>query len=95
MSNEKSGLKKAAAILGAIFLISLGLCGANFVVVANGNNYPGALLMSTGFLELLGMAVGAIGLAIVGVIAIVRKVRDVSSQKNSDSISIIEKDKEE
>jgi hypothetical protein len=95
MSEEKkSGLAKAASTLAAVLVISLGLCGVNFVVAISGNNYPGGLLMSTGFLELLGMTVGSVGLIGVGLTTIVRKIRATSSMQGSDPDSIIEKDEE-
>jgi hypothetical protein len=95
MSEEKSGLKKAAAILGAVFLVSLGLCGVNLVAVS-GNMMRGAdgFFFVTAYLELFGMAVSGVGLLVVALIAIVRAMIDSFSSRGSDAVSIIEKDKE-
>jgi hypothetical protein len=96
MSDEKSGLEKAAAILGAVFLVSLGLCGVNFVAVSgNVMRGDGGLLIVTAYLELFGMAVSGVGLVVVALIAIARAIIDSFSSRGSDAVSIIEKDKDE
>lgn len=93
---KKSGLAKAAAVLAIVFLVSLGLCGVNFLALSSGGAMNGAegFLFVTAYLELFGMAVGAVGLVIVGIIAIVKAVMDRFSTKESESVSIIEKDEE-
>lgn len=77
--HEESGftLEKLAALSAAILLVSLGLCGANFLLVlrfvplsgpgpqpghAVPPEWPGTVLGITGFLEFVGMGVGIAGL---------------------------------
>jgi hypothetical protein len=73
-----TGWTQALAIFAALAVISLGLCGLNYGAVlllntsANGPSAPanqgaqrlGGILMGTGMLELVGMAVGALGVVI-------------------------------
>jgi hypothetical protein len=96
MSKEKSGLEKTAIVLGTVFLVSLGLCGVNFVA-AKGEvmHGDGGLLIATAYLELFGMVVSGAGLLVVALIAIARAMIDSFSSRGSDTVSIIEKDKEE
>ena len=93
---KKSGLAKAATILVTMFLVSLGLCGLNFLALVGGGvmGNGSSVLITTAYLELAGMVVGAAGLLIVGVIAIVQGVIDQFSTRSPDSVSIIEKDEE-
>jgi hypothetical protein len=77
----KSGLAKATAFLATLLVVSIGLCGANFVAVMGvGNwgstlaprNLAGPILIVAGIVELVGVVVGIVGLIVVAVIAIVR-----------------------
>jgi hypothetical protein len=80
----KSGLAQAAAIFATLTLVSLGLCGANFVAVIGfvpmgggaapqgWRNALGGVLTVTGVIELIGMAVGIVGLVGVGIAALVK-----------------------
>jgi hypothetical protein len=68
---------KLVTLSAAILLVSLGLCGANFLLVVRfvplvgpgpqpgqpvPSEWPGQVLAITGYLELAGIAVGIIGL---------------------------------
>jgi hypothetical protein len=79
----KTGLPKLTAIFATVLMISLGLCGANFVAVIlfvpigggtppppTWRDWPQYVLTFTGYAELLGMAVGLLGLLFVGLAAI-------------------------
>ena len=67
-----TGLSRAAAILATVFLISLGMCGVNYAafirfVPLNDSSpgphwWSGGILSTTGTLELIGIAVGLVGL---------------------------------
>ena len=82
-SEPKSGIAKVVTAFATIFLVSLGLCGVNFVAAMSSRFGQGGsgegLLMTGAYLEVFGMAVGAAGLAVVGVFAgvmwVVRQVR--------------------
>ena len=81
---DKTGLAKAATVLVVILLISLGLCGANFVAVlgfvgVNEGGSSGAskqalsgVLTVAGVLELAGIALSLCGLVVVGILAVVK-----------------------
>lgn len=83
----KTGLAKSATMFAALVLISLGLCGFNFVAVigflpTGGGASPhswrdvlGSVLTVTGVLELIGMAIGFAGLICVGVAALFNSIR--------------------
>lgn len=83
----KSGLAKATALLATLLLVSIGLCGANFVGVilfvpiGGGNpppptwrDWPAYVLAPAAYIELAGIAVGIVGLIVVAVIAIFRAI---------------------
>jgi hypothetical protein len=75
----KTGLARPTAILATLLLVSSGLCGANYVAVIGSQSrqtpgWLGGLLIATGIAELLGIAVGLVGLVCVAVIAIFRAV---------------------
>jgi hypothetical protein len=94
------------AFFAIVLLVSVGLCGLNLLAfgkygaISGGTPAPprsaelSMILMGTGFIELLGMMIGAGGLLVVGVVAIVRVAVRLFSNRDSDHISIIEKDKE-
>jgi len=81
---DRTGLAKAAVIFALLLIVSIGLCGANLALfsrygaISGGTPEPprsagGSLvLMATGFAELAGMVVGAAGLVVVGLMAVVR-----------------------
>jgi hypothetical protein len=78
---DRSGLAKVAVILVAVFLVSLGLCGANLLMVNYGPHPGGSWLLSTGIIELMGMLASLFGLLVVGVIALVRSIGNTYSSK--------------
>jgi hypothetical protein len=95
----KSGLAKATAFLATLLLVSLGLCGANFVGViflaplgGGGDtspwwrNWSAYVLFPAAYIELAGIAIGIVGLIVVAIIAITRK-----SSPGSDAPSDREK----
>jgi hypothetical protein len=51
---NRTGLAKAVAIFSTILLLSLGLCGANFLAVSAAPK-AGQLWLATGVFELLGI----------------------------------------
>jgi hypothetical protein len=84
---DKTGLLKAAVMFAMLLLVSLGLCGVNFVAVIrfvpmSGGASPhswrdtlSSVLGVTGVLELVGMAIGAVGLISVGIAAAAKTAR--------------------
>jgi hypothetical protein len=73
----KTGLAKLATIFATGFLVSLGLCGANFVAVMSGfSGHPVLpnLLFITAWLEIAGMLVCAVGLLVIGIVMLVNYV---------------------
>jgi hypothetical protein len=84
---EKTGLAKGATIFATLLLVSLGLCGFNFVAVIGfvpmgGGASPqswrqtlGVMLTITGMIEFVGMAIGIAGLLSVGIAALFNAVR--------------------
>ena len=93
----KSGLAKAATIWTLVLLLSLGLCGANFALFARHGAIAGDgpvsdrtvfatnSLMVTGFLELIGMAIGAIGLISVVILALIKFVQKSFKPRTEDT----------
>ena len=87
---------KVAAISAIVCLVSAGLCGVNWALfsrygaIGGGTPEPprsaglSGVLMLTGAAELLGMACGAMGLAISGVMALVQFVRERYAALGSD-----------
>lgn len=81
---DKSGLAKAVSIFATGFAISFGLCGVNFLFFLTAGDRAGIVPTYTGLAELAGMAICAIGLLIVGLIALVQAVsRRFSNPPNS------------
>jgi hypothetical protein len=86
--HDQTGLAKAAALLATIFVIGIGLCGANFVAVIalvpmGGPSGPmgfrawvSGTLSITAYLELAAIVLSALGLVVVGLIAIARGIKD-------------------
>ena len=74
---DRTGLAKAAAVLASVLTVSLGLCGANYLIAGGGQGSSVAipLIALTGILELLGIFVGFTGLLIVGLLALTRALR--------------------
>ena len=85
---NQAGLAKAAAILGTTLGIATGLCGANFVAFLrfgglNGPPSPpgisswlGRIIVVTGILELVVIAVSVIGLLAIVLITIARAIKN-------------------
>ncbi len=85
----KSGLAKSAAFFATLLLVSSGLCGINFFVVLrfvplsggsslNEPGWPSALLSVTAFIELVGIAVGVLGLIAAAIVATGIRLRERS-----------------
>ena len=77
---NKTGLAKAATILATVLGVSLGLCGLN--IVASTGNAPdplGLLLFIAAFPEGAGIFVGAIGLVLVALFAILKFIAEQSN----------------
>jgi hypothetical protein len=84
---QKSGLAKAATVFAIVLVVSIGLCGVNMVAVMSAHNgQTQKVLMFTAYSELLGMVVGALGLIVVGIIAVVRAIffRDTPGSQSGD-----------
>jgi len=90
--HDQTGLAKAAALLATIFGIGIGLCGANFVAVIafvpmGGPSGPtgfrawvSGTLAITAYLELAAMVLSALGLGVVGLVAVVRSIKNHFTQ---------------
>lgn len=84
--HSKTGLAKAATILATILIISCGLCGANFFAVLRFVPFDGSqaqlaqhqaitsALTFTGYTELVGIFGSLLGLAICGVMAVLKSL---------------------
>ncbi len=93
----KTGLAKAATMWTLVLLLSLGLCGANLALfgrygaisgggpVSDRTIFATNSLMVTGFLELIGMLIGAIGLISVIVTAVIKLVRNCFNPRPEDT----------
>jgi len=92
----KTGLAQATAIFAVMFIVSVGLCGANmalfsrFATVSGGTPPPGRpvwasmTLIVTAFIELIGMAVGALGLIVVAIAALISWItRKIATMKHN------------
>ena len=95
--HNQISLPKAAALFALLLLVSLGLCGANaalfsrFATISGGTPPPdrpvwaSMTLMTTGFFELIGMAIGALGLLAVTIAALIKVVTQFFNPKSEDS----------
>ncbi len=72
------GLARFATISAIVFGVSLGLCGATFLI--GGLNRLGDSLMPMALLELGGMVVGALGLVGAGAAALIRYISSLWSK---------------
>jgi hypothetical protein len=84
---DKTGLAKATALLATIFGIGIGLCGANFVAVimfvpmggpagpTGFRDFVSGTLAITAYLELAAIVLSALGLVVIGLIAIIRAIK--------------------
>jgi hypothetical protein len=68
---EMTGLAKAATVLAAILLVSLGLCGLNYGLFAAVRG-DSQFLIVTAFVELAGIFVGVVGLVVVAGVTLVQ-----------------------
>jgi|SRR6185437_13014954 len=70
--SDLEGPAKFIAICAAVFLVSGGLCGLQWIVAANihGMNSIAGLIITAGVLELLGMLVAMLGI-LAGIVALV------------------------
>ena len=66
----QEGPAKFIVICAAVFLVSGGLCGLQWVFVASTGAMDAELILTTGVLELLGMLVAALGI-LAGIVALV------------------------
>jgi len=73
VSTGKSILAKLATTFAIGFVVSLGLCGVNFLLLAGGGavgrSGGATVLIVLAYLEVAGMVICAIGLLVVGLIA--------------------------
>jgi len=73
----KTSLAKLATSFAIGFVVSLGLCGVNFLTftigLGGGAKLPVAFVI-TGYVELAGMAICAVGLLIVCLVALVQAI---------------------
>ena len=99
---NKTGLAKATAILATIALVSIGLCGANFVAVitfgslsggSEGFQWVSEVLAFAGFAELAGILIGIVGLLIVVVIALIGAI--VRLRSGPEQISLRDSESKE
>ena len=86
--SKYGAIGKFAAVSAVVCLLSAGLCGLNWSLfskygaISGGTPEPprsedlSMLLMGTAFLELVGMGLGALGLVVSGVMALVVFVRE-------------------
>jgi hypothetical protein len=86
---SKSKLAKTAAVCAAGLGISVGLCGANFVLYGVTERTMGNLsgiLIVTGWIELLGIVSFAFALLSVGIVAGLRAVHQavISKSRKTD-----------
>jgi hypothetical protein len=92
--NDKTGLAKATAIFATLLLVSVGLCGANFVGVMAFSSMRAVSgpveglkdfamdgLTFAGIAESLGMIVGALGLFIVAIAMVIRAIMQSGKNK--------------
>ena len=86
---DRTGLAKATAFLTTCLVISIGLCGTNFVAVImfvpmggpgpqpgmpQPAQWPAAVLTTTGVIELIGISCSLAGLIVIALIAIYRTI---------------------
>ncbi len=82
---NRSGLAQAVAVLASILTISLGLCGANFLVFSRSTHDSMVpFLMVTGSLESIAILGSALGLLLVALLYLVQKVRRHFSAASKD-----------
>jgi hypothetical protein len=79
--SNRTGLAKAVAILSTVLIVSLGLCGVNFVATVGlvGVDAPRRsawspvqLMIDIGFVELAAIACSFVGLLVVGILFLFR-----------------------
>jgi hypothetical protein len=95
--DNKSGLAKTTIMSTVILLLSSGLCSANLALfgrygaisgggpVSDRTIFATNSLMVTGFLELIGMVIGAIGLISVIVTALIKLIRNCFNPRPEDT----------
>ena len=79
-----TGLSKMAAIFATILVIAIGFCGLNLIVTSRGHDYPSPLVMLTGILESLAIIGSALGLIIIGLIAIIHSIFPATPNSKDD-----------
>ena len=91
----KTGLAKATAILATVLLVSLGLCGVNFLVVASSDSPRlgglrdaiSVVFIGTALAEWAAILLSVAGLVTVAVIAVWRALRRDRSNGESGTES--------
>ena len=81
--DAKTGLAKAALIFATLTLISLGLCGVNFVAFTDAYRHSGAggsgmelvkFLIATAYVETGGIVIGVVGIMVVLTVYAVQEI---------------------
>jgi hypothetical protein len=75
---DKTGLAKAAAILSAVLMVAAGLCGVNYVAMGRSSGTPSNFLIIAALWEAAIMGGCILGLIVIRLILIVRRLRGQS-----------------
>ena len=85
---NKTGLAKATAILATVLVVSLGLCGANYLTFTLRYETLGSMaftaLVWTAWCEVAAIVVSGVGLVVVGVMAFRRASRGNSRHEKGE-----------
>jgi hypothetical protein len=77
--SDKSGFAKSAIICAVGLMLSTGLCGLNYSL-ANISKDDGGFLLFTGILELIAMAVFALGLLLTTMSLLIKLIENFFSK---------------
>jgi hypothetical protein len=86
---ERVNFAKIITVLAIVFGVSLGLCGLTAALNASGiirsnEEFGDSILVGTGILELLGMAVSGVGLVVTTIVWVIASAVSPSSRRSSD-----------
>jgi hypothetical protein len=80
--SDGSGLSKAAAVLAAVLIVAIGLCGANAVALGHLNDgWLATIFMVTAYIESFVIVGCVLGLVVVLLLAIAARVFGRSSRE--------------